>query len=82
MHDHTRLTTGEDRFLIDIMTGEQVFIEAEGGRKYRLGSSGGKLYEDEKPKKKCRLPSLPLAYIPLYRIRPTPRRQVSLRCRL
>ena len=50
-------TSGEDRFLIDIKTGEQIFVEADGGRKYRLGSNGGKVYEDEKPKKKCRLPA-------------------------
>ena len=50
-------TSGEDRFLIDIKTGEQIFVEKEGGRKYRLGSNGGKLYEDEKPKKKCDLPT-------------------------
>ena len=28
-------TSGEDRFLIDIKTGEQIFVEKEGGRKYR-----------------------------------------------
>ena len=50
-------TSGEDRFLIDIKTGEQIFVERDGGRKYRLGSNGGKLYEDEKPKKKCDLPT-------------------------
>ena len=47
--------------MIDIKNGEQIFVEKEGGRKYRLGSNGGKKYEDEKPKKQCDLPvtSLP-----------------------
>ena len=43
--------SGEDRFLIDVKTGEQVFIEAGTDRKYRLGEGGKKLYEDLKPKK-------------------------------
>ena len=43
--------------MIDIKNGEQIFVEKEGGRKYRLGSNGGKKYEDEKPKKQCDLPA-------------------------
>ena len=43
--------SGEDRFLIDVKTGEQIFIEAGTDRKYRLGEGGKKLYEDLKPKK-------------------------------
>ena len=43
--------SGEDRFLLDVRTGEQIFIEAGTGRKYRLGEGGKKLYEDLKPKK-------------------------------
>ena len=42
--------SGEDRFLIDIKTGEQIFIESGTNRKYRL-RDGEKAYEDLKPKK-------------------------------
>jgi len=76
-------TSGEDRFLIDIKTGEQIFVEKEGGRKYRLGSNGGKLYEDEKPKKKCDLPTtfrhLPTTSPP-YRLLTATGWQINLLC--
>ena len=42
--------SGEDRFLIDVKTGEQIFIESGTNRKYRL-RDGEKAYEDLKPKK-------------------------------
>ena len=43
--------SGEDRFTIDVRTGEQVFIEQGSNRKYRLGEDGVKKYDDEKKKK-------------------------------
>lgn len=43
--------SGEDRFVIDVRTGEQVFIEQGTNRKYRLSEGGAKLYDDLKPKK-------------------------------
>lgn len=43
--------SGEDRFRIDVRTGEQVFTEQGTNRTYRLGEGGAKLYDDLKPKK-------------------------------
>ena len=37
-----------DPFIVDVRSGEKVYIESETKRKYRLGADGGKVYADEK----------------------------------